>query len=476
MATGNINNAALSTYSTLSPSIVSQKWSEAMQQGVLDLEWLTMFQGKEGSNASIIEKEDLLKGDGDTINFTVGAELRGDGVTGSTQLITKEEKAKLNTYSTVIDFIRHATAGDRRFKSMSIAGRKLEYTKMLSKWMAMRKQNDGLLKFIKTGAFTSSGRANNTIYGGGVSSDLALTVNDQLHTGFFSDARKKLIALGAKPANISREKDYQTRYFNLLATTDMLSNLNNDGAWNNAQLMARPRENGKDADNPLFTGCFSGKTYGGIIPFEYMMPDHDNPENGAIGSPLQPRALLRDATTNFTSDTTLSMGGSAATSSTILYTKWFPGYDYLFTSGQTAAPDTTVYYAKIIDMPGATNAGKYEIVSYVGSANDGNMLTVTRNVGGTNPNGVHDANALVVPCNANGVAYGFVVVMGAMAMLRAYGNNGDGKSGRENLEYENQDYNFIKGAAIEAVFGQSPPVRADGKYANFIVGKVALAD
>ncbi len=476
MSLANITNAALSDYSSLSPEIIAQFWSDAMQQSVIQKEWFSKFQGGEDSMMPIIEKQDLSRGDGDTINFTVGTGLAGDGVQGASTLIGNEEKAKLRTYQVEIDWVRHATAADRRFRSMSIAGRKLAFTKMLSEWMALKKQNDGILKLIKQGAFTTSGRANNTLWAGDAKADNDLTINDQLHTGFFTDSRRKLIGLGAKPANISREEGYEVPKFILVATTDMLTNLNNDGAWINAQSLARPREGGADEKNPLFTGCFSGKEFGGIVPFEFMQYDHDNAENGAIGSPLQPRALTRAAMTS--SDSDLVVGGSSASGTSIKWLKWFPGYDFLFTAGQSASADSNTYYAKIIDMPGTANAGKFEIISYTGSVNNGNKLTaVTRNVtGSTNTTQIHAADSLVVPCNAAGVAYGFCLVMGAWALLRAYGSNGKGGSGRETLETDKQDYNFIQGAAIEANFGQAPAQRADGKFPNFVVGKVALRD
>lgn len=470
MSVNNINATALSDFSSLSPSIVASLWDKAMQDGVIENEWLSRFQGDENSSMPIIEKQDLAKGGGDTINFTVGSEIVGDGVKGDTVLEGSEEKLNLSTYQVVIDFVRHATAVNKRFKSFSAARRKLELTKLMSRWAARYKQMEALLRLRNSGAHTASGIANNVLWAGGGSSDASLTPSNGLDTGVFQLARPKLIALGAKPANISREEGYEVPMFVMWATTDALTNLNNDSAWNQASLMARPREGGRDAQNPLFTGCFSGKTYNGITPYEYMLPDHDNAKNGAIGSPLQPRALLRTATAD-ASATAINGGGSSATSSAIFFFRDFPGFDFPFTSGQSATVDATVYYAKIKNLPGSTQAGKYEIISYVGSTgNNGNVLSpVTRNVNpSANTTVVHDANSIIVPCNADGVEYAYVIIAGAWALLRAYGES------REQLQAQDQDYTFKNGVGIEAVFGQTPAQRRDGKFPNFVVAKVAL--
>jgi len=477
MALNSINASVLNDHSSLSPSIVAQLWAKAMQDGVIENEWLSRFQGPEGSNMPIIEKDDLSVGGAQTMNFTVGSELVDEGQTGSDSLIGNEEKLNLNTYQLKIDWVRHGVAADRRFKGFTFAKRKMEFTKLLSRWMARRKQIYALLRLIKSGAYTASGRSNNLIYPGAKATDDALTTSDRLSTGLFSDASIKLLTLGAKPANISREEGNEVPYFILWATHRVLRSLVNDSAWNNAQLMGRAREGGADEKNPLFTGCFSNKTYMGIAPYEIFLPDHDNPKNGAIGSPLEPRALLRTATTNFTSVTDIDGGGSDGSGTTRKYFRDFPGYDFTFLPGDSAVTDSNTYYAKIIDLPGATNnPSKFEIISYTGSTgNNGNKLTaVTRNVAGTtNPDGKHDANSLIVPCNKQGVAYAHVIITGANALLRGYGNNGEGGSGREALQVDNQDYNFVNGAAVEAVFGQTPAQRRDGKFPNFVIAKVA---
>lgn len=471
MSLANINASTLSDYSSLNPLVVAQLWDKTMQEGVIEKEWLSRFQGGEDSQMPIIEKEDLSKGGGQTVNFTVGSELVGDGVRGSNTLIGNEEKENLGTYPVVIDWHRHAVAEDKRFASFKAAERKMKLTDMVSKWVARYKQMQAELRLVKSGAYTSTGIANNLLFAGGGSNDASLTTSNQFDTGSLYLARQKLISLGARPANISKEDGYEVPYFVAIATTDALAGLANDSAWQQASLMARPREGGADAKNPLFTGCYSGKTFNGIIPFEAMLPDHDNPAKGAIGSPLQPRSLLRTATVSLTDTTTINGGGSSGAGTSIYYFRDFPGFDYPFITGATAVSDATTYYAKIIDMPGTANAGQFEIISYVGSTgNNGNALTVTRGVtGGTNTSGVHAANSLIVPCNQSGVAYCHVIIMGAWALLRAYGET------RERLQYDKQDYQFINGTAVESVFGQTPAQRTDGKFPNFVIVKVALA-
>lgn len=417
----------------------------------------------------IVEKQDLSKGGGDTLNFTVGSELVGDGKKGSNTLIGYEEKLNLYTYQLLVDFQRHAVATDKRLKSFSAAQRRLTLTQMVSRWCGRHKQWEALLSLVKNGAFSASGIANNLFWPGGVSADASLTTSNVLDTSVFDNARQKLVGLGAKPANISRDEGEEVPFFIMLATTNALAHLRDDDAWVNAQLHARPREGSSDMKNPLFTGAFSGKTYGGILPFEVPNPDHDNPKNGAIGNPLEPRALLRsDWSASVGAETELLGGGSGATSTAALYFRDFPGYDYLFTSGQTPAADSGTYYLKIKNLPGSTDAGMFEICSYTGSTNNGNKLAViTRNVAGTTSLR-HDAGSLIVPCNVNGVEIANVLFLGAWALLRGYGEY------REMLEEDKQDYGFKNGVAVESIFGQAPARRADGKMPNFALARVSL--
>lgn len=463
-----MSNSALSDYTSLSPLIVAQLWDKALQDGVGQKEFLSKFQGAESSMMPIIEKQDLNKGGADTINFTVGSKLVGDGVQGASTLIGNEEKLKLYTYQCPIDWRRHAVATDRRLDSFTAAQRKMALTEMVAEWCAYKKQIDALLMYRRYGAHSTSGIANNLFYSGGGSTDADLTADNQLDTALFHDARQKLTTLGAKPVAMDAEGQY--RRFIMWATTDALAGLQNDSAWINAQQQARPREGGADKQNFLFTGSFAGKEYNGIVPFEVPVADHDNPESGAIGSPLQPRALLRTALSDSTT-TTINGGGSSGAGTSILYFRDFPGYDYLFTAGQTA--DTTsnnysgTHYIKIKNVAGSTDAGKFEICSYTGSNNNGNRILVTRNVSGTTSTN-HDANSIIVPCNANGVEIGYVVFTGAWSMLRAYGVT------RERITSDTQDYQFVNGVGVEAVYGQALAQRRDGKYPNFVIAKVAL--
>jgi hypothetical protein len=448
-----------------------------MQEGVIAKEWLSRFQGVGAeSRMPIVEIEDLKASGGDTVVMTVESALVGDGVRGETELIGKEEKTKRRTYSLVVDFVRHATASTQRMRDFSAAKRKLGFTEMLSLWMALMKQHDGLLALVKAGAYTASGRANNLLWGGGGADDSELLATSVLDTSVMQAFRRKAVNLGARPANVTMEKGGEIPFFLLWATSNALAGLRNDTFWRSAAQLAYGREGGADARNPIFTGAFDGRQYEGMIAHEVLAPDHDNPESGAIGTPLEPRALLRAALNPSTAAAQdLLLGGSAATlaynaDGCPLYARDFPGYDYKFVSEQDAVVDANVYYAKIINPPGSTDAGKYEVVSYVGSTgNLGTKLVVDRglNAGTADYSGTHPANALIVPCNENGVAYSNVICVGSQALIRAYGNS------REELDVEGQDYQFKKGAAIKTVFGQAPAQRRDGKYPNFLIARVA---
>lgn len=462
-----ITPTTLADFASANPSVVPQIWDAIVQTGVNAKEWLSKFQGAGPENV-IIEKQEQLARAGNQVNFTIESDLVGDRVLGSTTAIGTEEKENLNTYSVLVDFKRHPVARDRRFESFRGAKAKASMAVKVMGWMARFKQHEALLSLVKNAAYTTSGKTYNLFFSGGGSSLDSLTADTVLDTGCFEMGRAKLVGVGANPANLSQVDGEEIPEFVLWGTSRALEGLTNDQAWNTFNNNARAREGSNAAKNPLLTHSYG--LYKGIRAFEVMNPDHDNPKNGAVGSPLEPRALLRTALTG-TSVTEINGGGSGATSTAALFFKDFPGYDYLFHSGQTPAADGATYYALILNLPGTTDAGKREVISYTGSANDGNKLgTVTRGLNSQDddysPN--HAANSLIVPCTKNGIPYAWVPILGRGALLRAYGET------REEVAFEEQDYGFIKGACVTAVFGQTPPIRADSRLMNYVMLAVAI--
>ncbi len=253
---------------SLTPSEIAQVWDTALQDGVRDGDFLSKFEGPEGSSKPIIVKNDLNGVRGNQINFTVKAGLVGDGKIGSSTLRGNEEKQALYTYSLTLDFHRHAVAIDERYRQFRAAAIgsdvKAELTDDTSAWMGHHKQDDALTQLVKAGAYTTTGIANNLFWAGNAKSDADLSPNGLLSTGEYRLARRKGIALGLRPFNLSANEDPTKGYYKLMCigTTDGLDGLGNDDGWINANSLARPRENGADADNPLFTGCYGDRGNG----------------------------------------------------------------------------------------------------------------------------------------------------------------------------------------------------------------------
>ena len=217
---------------------------------------------------------------------------------------------------------------------------------------------------------------------------------------------------------------------------------------------------------------------------------------------------------------------ASATNTTSRYFQFFPGYDYLFTETQTAAPDATEYYAWLVNPDGSVG-----FVAYTGSGNNGNKITVTKIL---NPNNTADAStlgattvgnvvcagdfsalntplwgvnhagtayvdgvgggaiaigggagvsntsplftytsqfdvgAVIIPANSYGVPIGYGFTFGAHAACRAYGAiemNG--------IEQET-DYSFVKGKGYEMVFGQSPTINTNGVTNGYLLMEFAI--
>lgn len=474
MSVSNIAATLISDFSSASPAVVSQVWASMVQRAVRLKEDLSKFE-KEVSedddgdvNAAIVAISNPLKKAGNQINITVESDLVGDRQLGETSVLGAEETLNLGTYSVTVDEKRHGLGLARRFEEFRAAKSRAGMTKSLTSWEARFKQEEALLSLVLAATDTTTGKANNLIWSGGGSADTDLTAGSTLNTSVFEAARTKMSSLGALPCESSVRDGVEIPEFYAWPTTRALDGLKSDLQWIAFNQNSRGRENGADANNPLITG--SRGTWDGISAFEMFLPDHDNQAKGAVGSPLEPRAFLRTAISS-TSTTSLAFGGSSGSGTAILYVKHFPGYDYLFHTDQTTSADSTTYYLRIYNMPGSTDSGLSEVVSYTGSDNNGNAITVvSRNAFGlgTKYSGTHDAGSLVVQCSANGIPFAFVPFVGRRALVRGYGNL------RSQIDFETQDYKAKQGAAIVTTMGQSATKRADGVYHNFILAKVAI--
>jgi len=224
-----------------------------------------------------------------------------------------------------------------------------------------------------------------------------------------------------------------------------------------------------------------------------------------------------------TSPSTNCVLKSHATDTKTPYMAWMGGYAYEWYEGQSTSAATTApggvawtsfysaitsatYYGWVINPDGSVG-----LVSWLGSANNGNQITVnailnpdntndgsglgvatlgnfiatgdtwglntagnayTRAAGGAggssncSPDFVwtseFDAGAYIIPCNANGAVDMCSLILGQDTAVRAY-------VGDDLLVGDKDDYSFVDGGGYETIFGQAPCIRTDGKTSGYSV-------
>jgi hypothetical protein len=135
----------------------------------------------------------------------------------------------------------------------------------------------------------------------------------------------------------------------------------------------------------------------------------------------------------------------------------------------------------IYNVSGA-NRGKYEIISYVAAANNGNKLasaSVTRELdtdkqktqltaAGRYTN-VHPSGSLIIPCNKLGVPLNYALAMGAEALFMAKGAV-DAERLTHKDDYENDaGEGRIRATGIQGIRGYAPFEDTLGRYPNFLL-------
>lgn len=165
---------------------------------------------------------------------------------------------------------------------------------------------------------------------------------------------------------------------------------------------------------------------------------------------------------------------------------WFLGYDYPFSESQTPNPDAGTYYFVVLNTTGA-NVGKFGVYSYLGSANNGQTITITNRLravangasvttlaGQTWNANVHTDNhptgSLIFQVNAKCTSVGWGYMFGAQAAVRAYGNLGGKNSGKSiSTMAEEGDYQMKQGRAMAICFGQSPAQDTQNVPRNYVL-------
>jgi hypothetical protein len=226
----------------------------------------------------------------------------------------------------------------------------------------------------------------------------------------------------------------------------------------------------RGATNPLFTGDLKEFDGTKILNIRGTYGDL----NGPIGSPLTPvarvKALASPADGEYLcgaqSDRSVA-DASGGTGDPDYFTD-FPGHQYKYTEADTFTHDDNVYYAKIVNPDGTSG-----VISYANSGatlsatGDGNMGTHIKiagvESGSTWTGGNVSAGALVFPCTAGGVVYGYAILMGADAVIRAYGED-------MKMTDDKDDYGFKHGIGYQAMYGDSVWKDRNDRVRNYVLG------
>ena len=469
-------------------------WKETFKKFASTADVLTPLEGPEGSGASIAVRNDIKGRRGDRIEFTASSELGEFGVLGENTLKGNEEDLKFSGTTCVLEFKRHATAITASLKKKMAGGHTLESlaAEVLGNHFGQWKQRDALRRLISGVLGTGTGAVELTAAlpdGGIVGTDKtsinSLTASDLLGADSFLDLNNAASWYGVDPARISRNgypSSQDTHHHCLLADNQLLKPLFKSGTFLNSLQNAGIR----GATNPLFTGEM--KEYDGTKILNLRSAYGDL--NGPIGSPLTPAARLKAVTTvpvsgNHTlhlvgkQGNRVSADGSLASdlSEDPNYFVDFPGFDYQYTADQTAAPDNNLYYAAIYNPDGTSMVVSYDISGSGASAvvgNLGNRIEIKARLNGVKAIGAsaHDAattiadGALAYPCNATGIVYGYSLLMGADAVIRAYGEN-------MSMVDDKDDYGFSHGIGYQAMFGDAVWKDRNDRVRNYVLGVYA---
>lgn len=478
------------------PTLVGKVWNKQLREGAQQVDDFAAFEGSEKSDAPFVVKNDLQGvGAGDSVVFTVMSQPRGPGARGESQLTGNTSVVNWKTFSCKVDYWRDAFEWTKKQQRFMAAGGSLKSAVLaaLKAKLGRKRMNDMkmALKLLGSG---------NTIYPNGKKSFASLTGLDTMSPALLTNAKPQWQRLGGVPFKIGYNKHRSPVYSCMAYIPDVaMTSIRLSPAYENALLHAA----GQNDTNPLFSGRLLD--WNGIGLFEHIAVDA---EFDVLGDPLAPRAILG---TGFGVD---SAAGdckliSDSTDTKTPFFHFFGGYAYEFWEGQStdsawtsfySAITGATYYAWIVNPDGSVG-----FVSYVGSGNNGNQITVTsilnpdntndasgkgtdnlgsfvatgdtwglntagnaytRAAGGTGGSSncspeftwtsEFDVGAYIIPCNAKGAVDMCSLFLGRGTAVRAY-------VGEDMLITQERDFGFVNGGGYEAIFGQTPCIRTDSK-------------
>ena len=493
-----------------SPNMQAQLWDKVLEVFEQQSDFFQSMEGS-GMDALIRTRTDTAAGRGQRINFRIKSGLYNEPHLGDQLFETPAdfENYRVNSYQLEVDFLRHAVSYTARTEeALGLRGELNDEVPMdLGMWLGRQKTERLLMMFINqvpaANVVTINGKQAVGQNSSAVSANY-LNYQDTLTFVSIVNMRTQLQRLGGKPARIGTDSQGNSISKNVvIATSDALYGLENDSDYKGALKTTRDT----DAARVLFDGGWT-EIRGEAIK-EYRVIDHDG--NGAIGSPLNPKAYLGNTITAGSTTVPLVITGTGAVATggsssganpgtnsagnSKNYFKFFPNFAYQFQPDVTLTQNNNTYYFLIInaqnDPLGANLIGMY---SYT-TGNNGVTITTVNNLGptasgaqvtqfggGYGNGGVtwntgvwagvhttaHSAGATIVPCNQIGMPFGYTLMLMAGAAYRGYGKD---RNKRSVQEFEG---GFVKQIYITSIFGQTPRLDAAGRAPGVLVLQHAL--
>jgi len=441
---------------------------------------LAQLQGGMGSGKPFVIKDDLTKGAKDTVHFNIGTTLGQAGRRGTQVAVNYEEPLYHSSWQVQIDSLRVVVGWNEITRVVATTGQSWEevYAQLVGERIGQIEQEDMLMRMRQR-----SGTLNTLRPGNRTSLDL-LHYDDTLDTLTLNRAITTLGTLGAKPATIGKMRGgMPLNRFVCLGSNTALEPVWNDPTFTQALLHAAV----DGPTNPYWTGDLPD--WRGTVIKRWDIVNHDNP--GAIGSAIQPQAVLGDAVAAGTTAITIYGGGrtqAALGNAASLYKpfEYFYGCDKLFgesitflnTGTSSATTDGGTYYFAIIDP----TDGMWCLYSYTGNAafgSNGNSITITQRLAAATSGAaattvghwtwdasvnkeVFPTGSLIVQVNANVVPVGDVFVFGADAGAKAYGQV------KNKRIKQLTDYEALVGYGVHTIYGADMRQDTLGNYRGFM--------
>lgn len=442
---------------TLDPAAVRKIWQQGVDIFEQSEDFFDPMEG--GPNALIETITDTSKGKGQKIRFEVMSGFYDEPHMGEELFETTNdfENILIQGNELEVDFIRHATAfTERAEERLGMRGEIISgVNEEIGKWLGRLKTEQMFMMLRETLPST------NTVFAGGLARDTinsAATVKYDEILGLTAQMKR----LGGLPAQTATSRNGQPIWKNcMICTTDALLSLDQDAAFRSILATTRSEEDAKT----IFEGGYTNIK--GAIIKEYQPIDHDG--QGAIGSPLNPKALNGNVITAGTGALTITGGGDPVSAAITKknYFKYFKNFAYRFLLDNVLAQDSNTYYVIIVNPPNDPNTpNKFGFYSYT-TGNNGNTITTVNRLAGvasgtavTTLGGVtwnptihtteHQPGALILQANSLGQIYGWSIMLGRRACRRGYGK---WRNRRTEQQFEG---GFVTQRFVTTVFGQAP--------------------